>query len=792
MNRRRAWVLGAAGIFILCLFAGRFTAELLGDRWWAAQFSPGASSAVTRWQLWRLGLGALGVAFATAWFVLQMLVVIRAVGSVQILRDVGGLQFREMVRPAALKIFGLTAGICLGVVTGIGIGSEWQTVLLALHGLSVGIAEPLLARDAGWYVARLPLWQLLHGYAVALVLLAFLAALMLYAIMGALRLEKRRPAINDHARRHLGMLLALLALVIAWGFLLRTPGLVAEAGPGDPVTGFRRSALVGPALAGTALMVAALSALWAARGRHALLAASWAVLGVASLVADTGVPLLVQEDATLVPDSTIQAFEDSAFCLGVRDSAVSPDLLAAPRFDRASVARLFSEGASVRSVSAASMRVGGTERPAWLALVEPDGGAASLVAIAADTAGAGGVALALRLGDSLSYPTLYPAVTFGGAAIRPGAAAVAPVDSARGVVTGSPIRRLLLGWATQSRIPFTAPHLDWTLHPAGRLERLAPFASWSATRAAILNGKVVWLADGYVESRTFPLTQAERWRGGTSRLLRAGFLGVVDPETGGTRIYLRPDGGALADAWRDIAPEVILPATDLPANLLARAGPPDALAAVQARVLVGRLAAATQAEAVLLSQSGTDEAEIGWNSRAEPVLSYQVALSNADHLFAVIIMPASGPPSVRMLGARPLSTPAALERMWGRFATFAPIQDSVAGAGARVRAGSVHLWNSPQGLAAFEVLTAARPGARPAIIWVTVALPDRLGAGRSFALAWQNLLGNTSPIAPGQGGSTLEEARHWMRIADQALRSGDWGAFGRAFEALRGVLQTGD
>jgi hypothetical protein len=67
-----------------------------------------------------------------------------------------------------------------------------------------------------------------------------------------------------------------------------------------------------------------------------------------------------------------------------------------------------------------------------------------------------------------------------------------------------------------------------------------------------------------------------------------------------------------------------------------------------------------------------------------------------------------------------------------------------------------------------------------------------MGAGRTLALAWQNLLGNSVPIAPGQGSGTLDEARRWMRIADQALRSGDWEAFGRAFEALRGVLQTGD
>jgi hypothetical protein len=791
MTRRRAWVLGAAGIAILCLFAGRFVAELLADRWWAAQFSDGASRAVTRWHLWHLGLGAAGVIVATAWFILHMLIVVRAVGSVQILRDVGGLRFREVVRPTALKGFALAAGVCLGLVTGSALAGEWRTVLLALHGVTLGVAEPLLQRDAGWYVARLPLWELLHTFALALALLALLSGVMLYAIMGALRLERRRPAINDHARRHLGIMLATLALVIAWGFLLRTDTLVAAATSADAIASVRRSGLVGPVLAGTALMVAVLSALWAARGRHALLAAGWAVLGLASAVARTGVPLLVPVRSTGVTDSTRLALQDSAFGLGNAGASDSVRLVAAPLLDRTAVARLFGADAQVHQVSAASIPVGGAARPAWLALVEPPTGPATLVAISADSTGAGGGALAYRLQDSLSYPTLYPLVTFSPAAARPGAPPTAEVDSSRGVASGSPLSRLVLSWATQSRLPFTVSHIDWALHPLARLERLAPFAAWAGARSAVIDGRVVWLADGYVASNRFPLTFPQAWQGGLDRMLRAGFIGVVEPESGRTTIYLRRDGGALSEAWARIASGVVRPSAELPRSLLLAAGPPLALSDVQARLLVERLAETTGTDPLLLAKDGAHP-ELAWTTGAHPVEVWQVALSGSDHLFAILIMPASGPPRVVLQGKAPLGSPSALERMWGRFATLAPIEDSVAGEGGQITAGSVHLWTSPEGLAAMEVLTAARPGARPAVVWVSVALPDRLGAGRTLPQAWQNLLGTSSPLAPGQGGSTLEEARHWMRIADEALRSGDWGAFGRAFESLRGVLRAGD
>jgi hypothetical protein len=785
MTRRRAWLLGGTGMLILLLFAGRATAELVAARWWAAQFSPGAARAVFRWHLWQLGLGTAAVGFAVTWFVLQMLIVIRAVGSVQILRDVGGLQFREVVRPGALKAFALGAGACLGLVTGLGIGDEWQVVLLALHGVTFGLADPLLGRDAGWYVARLPLQELAQQFALALPVLAALASLMLYAIMGAVRVERRRPAINDHARRHLGLLLALIALVIAWGFLLRNAHHVSTMRP--PLAGAVASEpSVGAALAGTALMVAALSALWAWRGRHVLLLAGWAVLGVAALVARTGVPILAPS-ATPVADSTLRTFEDTAFGLG--SGSVPEALAAAPLFDRGTVSGLVGTDALVRLTAAASMPVADTMRPAWLALVEPTDGPAVGIAIAADTAGSGGAALSYRLRDSLAYPTLYPAVTFGPAAARPGATDVAEVPAGRGVATGSPLRRLLVAWAAQSRLPFAVRRVDWALHPVARLEQLAPFAAWSGLRMAVRDDRVVWLADGYVSSRYFPLTAAERWRGGSARLLRAGFLGVVDAETGAVQVYLRPDGGALAVAWADLGHDIVLPSNRLDPRDLARAGPPDALAAVQASLLAQRLAAASGESPVLVEQGSAGQASQGWTRRGDPVLIYLLALPDADRLFAVLQMRGGVPPAVALLSGHELNTPASLERLWGRFVTFDPIEDSIVGAGAHVTSGHVHLWSSPQGLAAFETLTAGRPGARPALVWVSVGLPDRLGAGRSLELAWDNLQGNSSPAPPGQGAGTINDARRWMRIADDALRSGDWEAFGRAFEALRRVLQ---
>ena len=77
---------------------------------------------------------------------------------------------------------------------------------------------------------------------------------------------------------------------------------------------FDLTVLVAPALAGTALMVAVLSALWALRPRHALAAAGWVVLLIASVGGHRLLPLLGSRDPTpAVSPATARRFAEAAF-----------------------------------------------------------------------------------------------------------------------------------------------------------------------------------------------------------------------------------------------------------------------------------------------------------------------------------------------------------------------------------------------------------------------------------------------------------------------------------------------
>jgi len=139
---------------VVLLFAGRWTATLLADRWWAAQLSPAAARFITDWHLLRFILDACGCLIATAWFIGHLLLVYRAVGTVQVRRNVANLEFREALTPRALLTIVVAAGVLLGLMFGAGASGWWRDVTLAWHGVSYGMSDPLLGQDLVVYVAQ--------------------------------------------------------------------------------------------------------------------------------------------------------------------------------------------------------------------------------------------------------------------------------------------------------------------------------------------------------------------------------------------------------------------------------------------------------------------------------------------------------------------------------------------------------------------------------------------------------------------------------------------------------------
>ncbi|MGE0353576.1 MAG: UPF0182 family protein [Gemmatimonadales bacterium] len=803
-TRRIALIITA---LVLLLFLGRWTATLLADRWWATAIAPEAGRFISRYYFLRLLLDLLGLGFASLWFVGNFYIVNRTIGSVQVPRRVANLEINEALTPRALLAITVGLGLFFGLLTGLGASGWADTVMLAWHGVTYGITEPVLGHDLGLYLSQLPLWRRAQGFALLLILLGLGTITLLYVLVGAVRWSGRHPAVSDHARRHLGWLLTLLALALAIGYLLEP--YEAVAGFVGSFTGedlaLRRS--IAPVLTGVALTISLLSAVWAVRARHTLLIVGWLILLCASLVGRQVAPRLagLGPPAPLPPE-VIQRFERMAFelsSLDERRAGADGRVPAAPAslslWDAPAVNRIVDgDSANVLTANQGLLPAGVHHLPVWFVLRRRGADSVSLLAISDTRTTATGGPTSFIPGDTLPYPGAGTLIPLPRSAVRPFAPSHALVTDAVGVpVTGWP-RRLALAWARQAGELFgqlpEGVRLTWNLDPETRLRGVAPYLHWGAPRAVVSDDRLLWVADGYILSGAFPLVERVVWRDRRASLVRASFLGVIDAVTGETRIYLRDEEDPLARAWSDIG-GVARPISELSPRLDIELAYPDELFAVQAQVMERPRWLGTP----LFRRAGDERSYhaglLQWANDGTPYLLAPYGTAEDGRISAVLTAEMQGPsPRLRLVrteGGSGLPSPRRLSEVWSGFATYDRLLDSLRTAGVRPEVGEVRYWLDPGGVGAYEATYGFGPQLQVALTWVAIARGEGRGAGRNPAQAFENMAGLSAPLI-GVVGDPLTDARRYMGVADSALRRGDWTAFGRAFEALREILRAAE
>ena len=808
MSRRgRRLTIAIAALFAL-LFVGRWTATLLADRWWGAQLSPAAAEFLTDWHLLRFTLDLTGCLIASAWFIGHLLLVYRAVGTVQVRRNVANLEFREALTPRALLTAVVVSGGLLGLLVGAGTSGWWREVALAWQGVTYGVSDPLMGRDLGLYVAQLPLWRAAHGFLLLLILLALTGVATLYMLVGAIRWIERRPAINHHARAHLGWLFAGLAFALAWGYLLERYELVA--GPPELLdrAAWRATYAASPLLAGAALAAGVVSAVWAARPRHALVMGAWVILAAASIAGHWILPSIMSgsgEPAVTVPAQ--ERLGRVAYRLDdLRDMRLEQGATPVPPavpslWSPAILAQVFANDSTrLPWVNPFVLTPEGRRRPAWLVIRAADAGRVLATAVADSRVGASGEPLFYRLSDSLPRTIAAPLLDYRSDLLTPDARdyRLMPGDGS-GVPVGSWARRLLLAWALQAGELLgdlrPGSRVDWRLSPEERLGRLAPYADWSAPTARIIDGELVWLADGYLTSTTFPLTHRITWRERKVGSVGAAFLATVDAESGDARVYLQPGADPLAATWSKVSNGVVQPATAIPESVLRSASYPADLFRAQVQQLERapwKAGTISGSSAPAVSESPPPQTSWATDSSG-PVLVSTFESPGERRLSAVLMGSRDDGRNhltlVRLDSAATLPIRTVLEDRWAKFQTYDALSDSIREDGGKLQRGPVRVEISPSGPVAYQAYFARRHSGGMVLVWVSVAAPGRMGAGRTLKDAWSNLLGATVPAPPGSAqAGKLDEARRLMQDADSALKVGDWSRFGRAWSGLRNIL----
>lgn len=785
LGRGRA-VVGILAAGVALLFAGRWVAMFLADRWWAETVAPGAASFLTRWHLLGLALEVGGIVVAGAWCVGHFLWVVGSIGGVQVPRRLGDLEIRELVPLDGLRVGAVVGGLLLGFVVGSGGTSATPLVMQAWHGVRFGVTDPALGLDIGVYLVQLPIWDAGLQFARYLVWIALGVAALSHFAVGGLRVSPQGLAMTDAARVQVGLLVAMTLLLAALGQALGPLRAVAglDTGPWNGLAPTLRWVITG-AWAGSAAVLV----WWAVHpSPRRFLAATilW------------GVPLLL---GTIMAATLGNAAPTAALgsgSLGARASGadrvietvlpangkierVEPGL-----WERSMLPALVSERPGTRILAAAPVRlpIGDASLPVWLVL-RADSGGRALVVIADDRLGPGGSAVTFRDGDPIGYPGVVTWRELTAVAVAPEAADTVIQGVSTALPIGGTWRRVAIAWGTQSSaalgVRSADASLSWRRAPHDRVRHLFPPAWWDEPRPLLRNGQLWWIVDGWFTAEGAPLAPAIPWEGGVARYARPGLIAVVDAEGGAVSIYRRPDADAIVSAWAEIADGLLQPSESIPSGLL-EASPSGRALSVVSRAL----------------QPGAElpRATLVWGPRG-PVPQFAFSGEGAqgggpDRVSGVLYGAAEeGYLMVRWPdGTAPLA-PRVLNTRWGRFASLERLEDSVRSAGGRLEAGAVRYDLTTSATLAVRNRWAISAAGAPSVAWVEVGQGDRLGAARTPATALTNLHGESAPVVPAPDlPDALSEARRWTARADSALRAGDLQAFGRAFEALKRVLGT--
>jgi uncharacterized protein len=173
-----------------------------------------------RWSLW--GLAFLAVFFYT-WINLRF----AAKTTAAFFRAAGGDTARiynregKIISPGFLKAGGIVVSIVIALIFAFIFHPEWDTYLRFHWGGAVGQLDPIFGKDIGFYLFRLPFYELIQNSLMSLTFITLLIVTIVYFYFGAFHLQRDQilPS-NWKVIGHLSLLFIFLIAVWGWGYYL--------------------------------------------------------------------------------------------------------------------------------------------------------------------------------------------------------------------------------------------------------------------------------------------------------------------------------------------------------------------------------------------------------------------------------------------------------------------------------------------------------------------------------------------------------------------------------------------
>ncbi len=132
-------------------------------------------------------------------------------GSLRIDRD----EISRLVRPVSMLV-----SIVLTLFAANWGAMRWDELLLFTNGVNVGMPDPVIGQDIGFYLFSFPFLEMLRLFLSLMLLATAAVAGAVYYVRGGIMLSDLGASVDVKVRRHLAVLVGLFSCVIAAGFYL--------------------------------------------------------------------------------------------------------------------------------------------------------------------------------------------------------------------------------------------------------------------------------------------------------------------------------------------------------------------------------------------------------------------------------------------------------------------------------------------------------------------------------------------------------------------------------------------
>jgi hypothetical protein len=224
-HRLRRWLIGIAIVLVVLIASLSSLASIYTDSLW---FSSVNLHNVFSTLLW-IKLGLFGTFGAIFFLVLWTNLVVCDRLSDEVMsathEDELVRRYQQIVRPYSGRVY-IVLAFVLALIAASGTIGEWQNWILFRHGGNFGVKDPQFHKDVGFYVFKLPFMSFVVDWTLAILIVTLVVSAVFHYLNGGILPQRGVPRVRPAVKAHLSVLLALIALTKAAGYVLQRWSLV--------------------------------------------------------------------------------------------------------------------------------------------------------------------------------------------------------------------------------------------------------------------------------------------------------------------------------------------------------------------------------------------------------------------------------------------------------------------------------------------------------------------------------------------------------------------------------------